>query len=90
MIAELFLGPSRKVVLFWPDLFGLEEPFNEPGTVSDRNWSLRVPADFEAAHARAMVSGAAPHLGQAVAWALEARGLAGDDEGRDIARRLVV
>ena len=89
MIAELFLGPSRKVLLFWPDLFGLEEPFNQPGTVSDRNWSMRVPADFEVAHAHAVASGAAPHLGQAVAWALEARGLADDDEGRDIARRLV-
>ncbi len=90
MVAELFLGPARKVLLFWPDLFGLDEPFNQPGTVNDRNWSMRVPADFEAAHARAVASGAAPHLGQAVAWALEARGLASDDEGADIARRLLL
>jgi 4-alpha-glucanotransferase len=89
MLAELFLGPARQVLIFWPDLFGLEEPFNQPGTVNDRNWSLRVPADFEAAHAAALASGAAPDLGEAVAWALAARGLADDDEGRDIARRLV-
>ncbi|HKE16012.1 MAG TPA: 4-alpha-glucanotransferase [Kofleriaceae bacterium] len=88
MMAELFLGPARHALVFWPDLFGIEEPFNQPGTVNDRNWSLRVPADFEDAHARAVASGAAPDLGEAAAWALEARGLAGDDEGRDIARRL--
>jgi 4-alpha-glucanotransferase len=89
MIAELFLGPARKALLFWPDLFGVDEPFNEPGTVNERNWSLRVPADFDAAHARAVASGCAPHLGQAVVWALEARGLADADEGRAIARQLL-
>ncbi len=89
MMAELFLGPARNVLVFWPDLFGLIEPFNRPGVVSEENWCLRIPADFESAHHRAVTGGVAPDLGQAVAWALEARDLAGDEEGRALARRLV-
>ena len=89
MIAELFLGPARNVLVFWPDLFGMTEPFNRPGVVSPENWCLRIPPDFEAAHQRALAGGVAPDLGQAVAWALAARDLATDDEGRALARRLV-
>jgi 4-alpha-glucanotransferase len=48
-VADLFLGPARNVQIFFADLFGLEETYNMPGTVSPDNWTLRVPADFAAA-----------------------------------------
>lgn len=47
-VADLFLGPARNVQIFFADLFGLEETYNMPGTVSPDNWTLRVPADFAA------------------------------------------
>lgn len=52
LFADALACPARNVQLFFGDLFGLEEPFNTPGTVSEHNWSLRVPHDFEAFHER--------------------------------------
>jgi 4-alpha-glucanotransferase len=88
MLAELFLGPARNVLVFWADLFGVTEPFNRPGVVDRANWSLRVPPDFAAARAAAVADGRAPALGAALAWALEARGLDADADGRALAARL--
>lgn len=31
-MAELFLSPARHVMIFFADLFGLEEAYNMPGT----------------------------------------------------------
>lgn len=45
-VADLFLSPARNVQIFFADLFGLDETYNMPGTVSPDNWTLRVPADF--------------------------------------------
>ncbi|MFZ5468012.1 MAG: 4-alpha-glucanotransferase [Myxococcota bacterium] len=46
MLADAFTSPARHVFVFFSDLFGLEEPYNVPGTISERNWSLRVPPRF--------------------------------------------
>jgi 4-alpha-glucanotransferase len=73
MLAELFLGPAKNVLVFWVDLFGGTDSYNEPGVVASSNWSLRVPADFERAHADAIARGDAPDLAEAVAWALRAK-----------------
>jgi 4-alpha-glucanotransferase len=73
MLAELFLGPARNVLVFWVDLFGGAESYNEPGVVAESNWSLRVPAEFERVHAEAVGRGDAPDLGEAIAWAVRAR-----------------
>jgi 4-alpha-glucanotransferase len=51
LFAELFIGPAKNVSLFFADLFGLKEIYNQPGTVSDDNWSLRVPPDYRAHYA---------------------------------------
>lgn len=48
-VADLFLSPARNVQIFFADLFGQEETYNMPGTVSPDNWTLRVPAAFAAA-----------------------------------------
>ena len=47
MLAELFACDAENVSIFWADLFGYTERFNAPGTVSDANWCLRLPPDFE-------------------------------------------
>lgn len=75
LLAELFLGPARNVMVFWADVFGLRDVYNKPGVVDGGNWSMRVPADFEAAHAAAVARGDAPDLDAALAMALRARGV---------------
>jgi 4-alpha-glucanotransferase len=88
MLAELFLGPAKNVVLFWVDLFGFEEIYNRPGEIHPDNWTLRVPRDFEQAYAARVESGEAPHLGRAIAAALSARGLDRDSEGIALVEKL--
>ncbi len=79
MLADLFCGPARNVLIFWADLFGLREVYNQPGQVNGTNWSLRVPDDFQRAYEHE-----APDLAQALIWALQGRGLDQDAEGQSL------
>jgi 4-alpha-glucanotransferase len=88
MVADLFVGPARHVQIFWADLFGSRDVYNRPGVVDEGNWSLRVPGDFAARHARAVAAGDAPDLGRALAMAMVARGLASDADGAAIVASL--
>jgi 4-alpha-glucanotransferase len=88
MLADLLCGPARNVLVFWADLFGLREIYNRPGVVDGSNWRLRVPADFEAAYTEARERGDAPDLALSIVWALHARGLDQDSEGRTLAAAL--
>jgi len=47
MLAELFASRAENVMIFFADLFGLEERFNTPGVTRDDTWTLRLPPDFE-------------------------------------------
>jgi 4-alpha-glucanotransferase len=73
-LAELFAGPARNVLVTFNDLLGLREVYNRPGTVSEENWSLRVPPDFEARHAEARRTGRALDLPRALSMGIRARG----------------
>ncbi len=88
VLAELFLGPARHVLVFWVDLLGSRFIYNQPGVIDGDNWSLRAPVDLAAAHAAAVRRGEAPDLGCALALALAARGLDRDDDGRALVARL--
>lgn len=88
LFADLFLGPARHVCLFFPDLFGLRERYNTPGTFGDHNWRLRVPHDFAERYARDRASGAALDLPAALTLALEARSAGAAGEAADLARAL--
>jgi len=74
MLAELFACAAENVSIFFGDLFGLAERFNVPGLVSEENWRLRLPADFEAAYERGLASDAVLDIPLALALALDARG----------------
>jgi 4-alpha-glucanotransferase len=50
MLADLFLGPARNVLVYWVDLFEGRALFNDPGVISPDNWRLRVPPRFEASY----------------------------------------
>jgi 4-alpha-glucanotransferase len=73
-LADLFVGPARNVMISFGDLYGSREPYNLPGTVSERNWSARVPADARAAYVERLVRGEALDLPTALARALRSRG----------------
>jgi 4-alpha-glucanotransferase len=79
-VAELFLSPARNVMVFFADLFGLEATYNTPGTVSEDNWTLRIPPDFAARHRRDRLAGEALNLHAALALALRARPEMGRDD----------
>ncbi len=64
-LADLFVGPAQNVMLFFPDLLGLREIYNRPGTIRPDNWTLRVPPDY---------AQRPPVLPAALALALRARG----------------
>jgi 4-alpha-glucanotransferase len=89
LFADLFVGPARHVNLFFPDLFGMREVYNTPGTTGEANWRLRVPADFAARHEERRAAGQALDLPAALGTALRARtrGAPGDDA--DLARALL-
>jgi hypothetical protein len=73
-LAELFVGPARNVMVLFTDLLGMREVYNRPGTVSEENWSLRIPPDFRARHAAGRRAGRALDLPRVLAMAMRARG----------------
>lgn len=74
MLAELFVSAAENVSIFFADLFGYTERFNAPGTVSDANWSLRLPPDFARMYGERLAQHTALDVRLALALALEAKG----------------
>lgn len=72
-LAELFTSRARNVFVFFSDLFGLEEVYNLPGTVSPSNWTLRLESDFARRYREKRAGGKALDLPWALAMALRAR-----------------
>src|SRR5262245_7427074 len=73
--ADLFACPARNVMIFFPDLFGLRETYNVPGTVGPTNWSLRVPPAYTDDYCERLGSNRALNLPLALAMALRSRHL---------------
>jgi 4-alpha-glucanotransferase len=73
MLAELFVCPAENVSIFFADLFGYDERFNLPGVISSENWTLRLPASFEALHRERLARDHALDLPLAVELALAAQ-----------------
>ncbi len=74
MLAELFASRAENISIFFADLFGLQDRFNVPGRIDDTNWTLRLPADFEALHASQLAREQALDLPLAIELALAAQG----------------
>jgi hypothetical protein len=85
--ADLFASPARNVMVFFPDLFGLREAYNVPGTVGPKNWSLRVPPAYAENYGERLRAGRALDLPRVLAIALRARGIEDGDllQGLDAA-----
>ena len=74
MFAELFVGPAANVLVFFADLYGETATYNKPGVMSDENWSMRVPGDFQAVYEARRAHGEAMDVAGALALAMRARG----------------
>jgi len=72
-VANLFLSPACHVMMFFADLFGLEETYNVPGTQTKDNWTLRVPQDFVRCYEEGRRKGEVLNLHAVMALALKAR-----------------
>ncbi|MDO5307055.1 MAG: 4-alpha-glucanotransferase [bacterium] len=46
-LTELFASKAKNVQIFFTDYFQINESYNTPGTSGDKNWSLRLPNNFE-------------------------------------------
>lgn len=44
---ELFASKAENIQIFFTDFFNMNETYNVPGTSGDKNWSLRLPDNFE-------------------------------------------
>jgi 4-alpha-glucanotransferase len=84
LFADLFVGPARRVSVFFADLFGIQEIYNRPGITDERNWTLRVPPDYQRVYSERVARGEALDLRAALALALRARARRGDDGHADL------
>ncbi len=46
-LVELFACQAENIQIFFTDYFNMTETYNVPGTSGDKNWSLRLPNNFE-------------------------------------------
>lgn len=46
-LVEIFASQAENIQVFFTDFFGIEDVYNKPGTSGSKNWSLRVPDNFE-------------------------------------------
>ena len=46
-LVELFACKAENIQIFFTDYFQMSQTYNTPGTSGDRNWSLRLPENFE-------------------------------------------
>lgn len=74
LFADLLISRARNIMVFFADLFGLEEQYNAPGTVNDSNWTMRVPADYEEAYLKRLADDRALNVPYALGIALRAPG----------------
>ncbi|MBD5401906.1 4-alpha-glucanotransferase [bacterium] len=46
-LVELFANHAENIQIFFTDFFNMTQTYNTPGTSGDKNWSLRLPNNFE-------------------------------------------
>ena len=74
-LAEIFASKAENIQVFFTDFFGIKDTYNTPGTSGDKNWSLRVPDNFEEFYFNSINNnGLALNLPLILKMAIEARG----------------
>ena len=73
-LAEIFASNAENIQVFFTDFFGIKQTYNTPGTAGDKNWSLRLPDNFEELYFKNCENGKALNLPLILKMAIEARG----------------
>ncbi|NJN47359.1 MAG: hypothetical protein HC808_13785 [Candidatus Competibacteraceae bacterium] len=73
LFADMLHSKARNIMVFVSDMLGVQERYNTPGTISDNNWSLRVPPDFEESYLSKVAEDQALSIPYALLLALKAR-----------------
>ena len=73
--AELFASPAHQKLIFFADLFGLDESYNRPGTTGEGNWSMRIPKDFQKVYFDSLKANRGLNLPAVILDALHAKGV---------------
>lgn len=73
-LVELFACNAENIQIFFTDFLGLYDVYNRPGTSGDKNWSLRIPDNYEEVYCNNLKEGTALNLPLILKLAIEARG----------------
>ncbi len=73
-LAEIFASKAENIQVFFTDFFGIKDVYNKPGTSGDKNWSLRMPDNYEEVYCNNCKNGTALNLPLILKMAIEARG----------------
>lgn len=73
-LVEIFACEAENIQIFFPDYFGIKDVYNVPGTSGDKNWSLRLPNNFEELFCSNFEVGTALNLPLTLELAIKARG----------------
>jgi 4-alpha-glucanotransferase len=71
--ADLFMGPAQNIMVFFTDLLGMKQAYNQPGMISARNWSLRIDPGYKKRYFENLTAGRALNIPKALAAALRAK-----------------
>lgn len=73
-LMEIFACEAENIQIFFPDFFGIKDVYNRPGTCGDKNWSLRLPNNFEEVFCKNLEANVAMNLPLILHFAIKARG----------------
>lgn len=87
-LVEIFASRAENIQIFFTDFFGLQETYNVPGTSGDKNWSLRIPDNFEEVYYNNLQSFEALNLPLALSYAIKARGREFANQNKELLEKL--
>ncbi len=85
---ELFACKAENIQIFFTDFLGLYDVYNRPGTSGDKNWSLRIPDNYDEVYANNLREGKALNLPLILKLAIEARGHEFASQHQDVIQKL--
>ena len=87
-LVEVFASKAENIQIFFTDFFGLQETYNVPGTSGDKNWSLRIPDNFEEVYYNNLQNFEALNLPLALSYAIKARGREFANQHKELLEKL--
>ena len=87
-LVEIFASKAENIQIFFTDFFGLQETYNVPGTSGDKNWSLRIPDNFEEVYYNNLQNFEALNLPLALSYAIKARGREFANQNKELLEKL--